>query len=224
MATLRLVVVSAVLVTFIVSQSRATAASQAARPSSQPAPVKPSLIGMTLSATANEDFFTWFRLQETVRERDGAGRDLVVFKPSGGAFRKMVTVRATLGPRERIVGMELALARAFIDSANRPFANDIAASMLRDSLSLRDLEALRDLVNEIQHRGVRRSDGPPTAGSIAVPRSGPIELPANESAGYLTYAGKRDSYTQQLPSTLLVMEKTQDAGEAWLRIRLSSKS
>jgi hypothetical protein len=180
---------------------------------------------MTLSAAANKNFFTFFRLRETAREGDAAGRDVVVFKPSGGTFRKMVTVRATLGPRERIVQMELDLSRVFIDTpTQRPFANDIASSMLIESLPRGDLEQIKDLVNEIQRRNIRVSDGPPVAGGVAIPRRPPVELPAKESPAFLTYVGRRDSYRQQLPTTVLVMEKTQEAGEAWLRIRLSPKA
>jgi hypothetical protein len=224
MKALRGSVVSSVFAALVVSQFAATLASQARGPSAQAPTTTQSLLGMTLSASANQDFFNFFRLQETLRERDAAGRDVVVFKPSGGTFRRMVTVRATLGPRERIARMQLDLARAFIDNpAQRPFANDIASSLLISSLPRGDLEAIGDLVHEIQRRSIRVSDGPPVPGSVAIPRSRPIELPAQESPGFLTYAGRRDSYSQQLPTTILLMEKTQEAGEAWLRIRLSPR-
>jgi hypothetical protein len=219
------VVALSVLAALVVSRSGETLASQAGRTPANPATTKPSLIGMSLSASANEDFFTFFRLQETMRESDAARRDVVVFKPGGGTFRKMVTVRVTLAPRERIVGMEVDLSRAFIDSSTqRAFANDIASSMLINSLPSGDLKAIGDLVNEIRRRASPVSEGPPVPGSVAIPRSRPIELPAKESPGFLTYDGRRDSYTQQLPTTVLLMEKMQEAGEAWLRIRVSAKS
>ena len=191
---------------------------QAPGPSAQAPTITQSLLGMTLSASANQDFFTFFHLEEIMWERDAAGRDVVVFKPSGGTFRRMVTVRATLGPEQRIAQMQLDLARAFIDNPEqRPFASDIASSMLISSLPPGDLEAIGDLVHEIQRRSIRVS------GSVAIPRFPPIELPAQESLGFLTYDGRRGSYSQQLPTTVLLMEKAQEAGEAWLRIRLSPK-
>jgi hypothetical protein len=115
--------------------------------------------------------------------------------------------------------MELYLSRRFIDNpAQRPFANDIASSMLISSLPREDLQKVHALVIEIQRRSIQ------VTGSVAVPRFPPAELPAKESLGYLTYDGKRNSYSQQLPTTVLLMEKMQEAGEDWLRIRLSPKS
>jgi hypothetical protein len=212
-------IISSVILALVISQAGRTLASQADQTYAKPATTRQSLLGMTLSASANEDFFTFFRLEETMRARDVAGREVVVFKPGGGTFRKLVTVRATLGPGERIVGMELHLSRSFIDSpAQRPFANDIASSMLISSLPREDVQTIKDLIIEIQRRSIQ------VTGSVAIPRFPPTELPSKESLGYLTYAGKRNSYIQQLPTTVLLMEKMQQAGEDWLRIRLSPKS
>lgn len=226
MKTFGAVVVASVLSVWVVPYAGPAIASQTAPTPTKPPATRQNLLGMTLSASANEDFFTFFRLQEILREKDAAGRDVAVFKPSGGTFRRMVTVRATLGPGERIVRMELALSRAFIDNAaQRSFANDIASSMLISSLPREDLEAIRNLIIEIRTRSIRVSDGPPTSDSVAaVPRSWSGELPARESPGYLTYAGQRDTYRQQLPTTVLLMEKMQESGEAWVRIQLSPKS
>jgi hypothetical protein len=210
-------IVSSVLLALVISQGGPALASQGDQSNADGATTKQSLLGMSLAASANQDFFTFFRLEEIKREQV-AGREVVIFKPSGGTFRVMVTVRATLGPGERIVGMELYLSRRFIDNpAQRPFANDIASSLLISSLPREDLQTIHDLVIEIQRRSIQ------VTGSVAVPRFPPAELPAKESPGYLTYDGKRDSYSQQLHTAILLMEKMKEAGEDWLRIRLSPK-
>jgi len=199
----------------------ASAASVLARPASArgqsvadaPGPGQ-GLLGMRLPAAENTDFFTFFRLAETARESDAAGREVAVFKPTGGAFRKLVTVRVTVGTRDEITEVGLELARSFIDSpTNRQFASDIAKSMLESSPPFGDVAALRSLAAEIQQR--QR----PGKESVDIVLGHPPPLPAKISPGYLAYAGTRDSYEQKLAKTILKMDGVDEGGERWLRIR-----
>src|SRR3989441_7170643 len=88
-------------------------------------------LGERLEQARKTEFFRWFHLEETGR----AGR-VVQFKPSGEKFRPLVTLNVTLDPSGRMVGVELVLSRAFIDSGREgTFARDIAKSFLRVATS-----------------------------------------------------------------------------------------
>lgn len=180
------------------------------------APPRQALLGMSLPAAQNTDFFTFFHLVETWREKDSAKRTVVIFKPSSGAFRKLVTFRATLGPQDRIVQAELDLARAFIDNdRERGFANDIAASLLANALPQDDRITIGTLIKEVAFRG-------PSNPQIARPRP-PPDMPVKESLAYLTYVGKRKAYAQELSASTLLMENMKQENEDWLQIRVSLK-
>ena len=86
----------------------------------------------------------------------------------------------TAGANRSVV---LHLLRRFLGSpAQRPFANDIASSMHTSSLPREDLQTIKDLINELRL-------GSNVPGSVAIPHSPPIELPAKESLGFLTSSG-----------------------------------
>jgi hypothetical protein len=115
-------------------------------------PPPQSLLGMSLQAAKETDFFTFFHFTETWREKDSAKRNVVIFKPDSPAFSKLVTLRTTLDSQDRIVQMELDLARAFIDSQQRAFANDIAGHLLANGLPRQDLITIKTLAQEIGYR------------------------------------------------------------------------
>jgi hypothetical protein len=157
-----------------------------------------NLLGMALPQAQQTDFFTFFHLNETSRQRDLARRVVVNFKPESEAFRKVVTVKATLDAQGKIVEMDLFLARSFVDG--RVYAGDIVKSMLLDALPPSDREAVATLAAEI-----RRSEAP------------------SGSPGYLAYLGKRNLFTQQLSLSSVRIENTTQDGEPWVLLQVALK-
>jgi hypothetical protein len=176
----------------------------------------PGLLGMSLADAQKTDFFSWFHLEETGREKDSGGRTVVTFKPNAEAFHKLVTVQTTLGAQDQIAQIDLYLARAFVnDRMKRVNANDIAKSMLLDAVPGSDRADIKTLVDEIESN--RGSDM-----QILSARP-PAETPVKESPGYLAYLGKRYVYTQQLSSSVLHMENVKQSGEDWIDIQVAVK-
>ena len=176
----------------------------------------PGLLGMNLVDAQKTDFFNWFHLRETDREKDTMGRTVVSFKPEGGTFQKLVTVKAVLAGPSRIVQLDLFLSRAFLNDRNqRESANDIAKSVLLDAVGPADRTAVKILTDEINSN--RGSD---MRLLTAHPQS---ETPLKESPGYLTYLGKRYMYTQELSATTLKIANVKQDDEDWLDIQIAVK-
>jgi hypothetical protein len=174
----------------------------------------PGLLGMTMPEAAMTDFFTFFHMTETGRQPAGSNT-IVTFKPSGSDFQKLVTLRATLSG-QRIAGLELDLSRAFINSrTQRAFANDIAKSLFTDGVPSVDRPALRVLSDEIEsNKGLDRI--------LLSGRESPA-TPAQESDGYLTYVGRRYTYSLAMTASSLHMENIKQGDEDWLQIQLTAK-
>jgi hypothetical protein len=97
----------------------------------------------------------------------------------------------------------------------RANANDIAKSLLLDTIMGSDRADIKTLVDEIESN--RGSDM-----QILSARP-PAETPVKESPGYLTYLGKSYVYTQQLSSSVLHMENLKQSGEDWLDIQVAAQ-
>jgi hypothetical protein len=175
-----------------------------------------SLLGMSLTEAKTTEFFTWFNLGQTGTETDAEKRAVVIFKPTGDAFHKLVTVKTALDSRQHIVRIELLLARSFLDDKRQGvFANDIARSLLLDATSGADRDAIRGLANAIssnQKTGERLIK--------AVPLPAPPDRPG---PAYLTYLGERHVDSEQLPSSTLHLENLKLGDQSWLQIVLSPK-
>ena len=173
-----------------------------------------SLLGLSLAEAQKTEFFTWFNLAQTGTETDAEKRPVVVFKPTGDAFHKLVTVRTVLDNRQHIVRIELLLARSFLDDRRQGmFANDIAKSLLLDATSGTDQDAIRGLANDISSNQKGR-EGLITATPIPAP-------PEHPGPAYLTYLGEQHTDTEQLPSATLHLENLKIGGQDWLQIALS---
>jgi hypothetical protein len=95
---------------------------------------------------------------------------IISFKPTGSAFRDLVTVKAVVGSDERISSLGILLARKFIDDPrNGIFARDIAKSFLRSTAPEPDKthHAIQDLANQIEFCG--RSGQPVISGPRKIP-------------------------------------------------------
>jgi len=113
-----------------------------------------SLPGMQLADAKKEDFFVFFRLQETGRKPRSKDMTDVRFQPPAASnFWKLVTVVLTVDKDEHICDMQLTLKRSFIDDQKHGvFARDLAKSFLVATIPESDYHSARDLVNEIFFR------------------------------------------------------------------------
>jgi hypothetical protein len=103
-------------------------------------------LGDTIDSAKRTDFFTFFNLEQTRASAGDKGRRLLIFQPSGPAFHSLAAVEATTDANGRLLRMQLALARRFLDDPrNAPFAHDIATSFLRDSMPTQDQGILAGL-------------------------------------------------------------------------------
>ena len=91
------------------------------------------MIGATLTAAMNQEFFRWFHLERYEPPQGLAdGRTWHGFRPAGEKFQTLVTVNLETDAGDRIIDAKLCLDRAFIEHAkDGRFARDITASYLR---------------------------------------------------------------------------------------------
>ncbi len=159
-----------------------------------------SLLGSPLEEAKRSDFFTFFHLKET-----GAAVALektlaLTFKPEAGEFRELVSVYVTLDTNNRIVGLDLSLARSFVDhKTNGVFARDIAKSLLRSAIPKENQQAIADLANEIEFPAAHE-------GQTIITGRPPSKIPPAPTAGYLTYLGKRSVFEQSVNTYKLRLE------------------
>jgi hypothetical protein len=173
------------------------------------------LLGESLEGVNKTDLFTWFHLTETSRVRAGRGRSVVKFKPSGSKFHDLVTVEVSLNQSGRVVGISLLLERSFVeDDRDGVFARDIAKSLLRTVGGDKPPEELKSLADEIEFA----HDYPLIVGPGYRP---PPPKPA-PSPGFLTYLGRRGTYTQSFPGFALALENITDGVRPCLSISLRS--
>jgi hypothetical protein len=121
----------------------------------------------------------------------------------------------TVDESDRLSGLELRLARRFIDDPrNGLFARDIAKSLLRDGLSSENAVFLADLINEIEF---------PRDLSVPVltARTAEVALPSEPTPGYLVFLGRRGRYEVRLNGKTLIMENYVREGTPWFRMALA---
>jgi hypothetical protein len=166
-------------------------------------------LGETLEQAKQTDLFRFFHLEQSqVSKSDGS--TVTAFKPSGAKFRPLVTIKVTTDGAGRILALEMALARSFIDDPRDGiFARDIAKSFLQAGLpASRDSETT-DLINEIELHG--------TSTMTIIKRAAPEpNLPEKPTPGYLTYLGKQPSYEHRLRDYLLRLVNETEGGAAVL--------
>ena len=87
----------------------------------------PGLIGAPLATVHRSAWFDWFAWVETARESIADEGITLRFRPERGA---PVELTLQLDARQRVRGMQLAIAAAFLADRNRPFALDALKSAL----------------------------------------------------------------------------------------------
>jgi len=130
-------------------------------------------MGQTLKTASQTSFFQWFHMRETERRAEEPG-EAVRFRPSGEKFHDLCYLDTLLAGSGEMVGMELVVQRAFIDGRDRPFAQDLVKSFLREALP----EACRDVLQDFMQE---------------------IQLPGRNGAtpGYLVFNGRQNSWKTQ---------------------------
>jgi hypothetical protein len=149
--------------------------------------------GETLEQAKQTGFFKWFMLEQTSESTEGSGKQFV-FQPSGDRFHNFARVNVKVDGQGRIVGVELALQREFVDSASIGiYARDIAKSFLQTGVNPQDQESVANLVREIDQ--LKGSSAPVIIHQDAVKPS-PAGPPSD---GYEVYLGRREGFQQALP-------------------------
>lgn len=212
-------VLIAALGLLVSSKQNATRAESSSSPANERPPTQAgvALLGAKLADAKKTDFFTFFHLEESgpAAKVPNSGGTQWTFKPSGAAFRELVTVEVWVSAADRIEEMHLTLAREFIaHPQNGRFANDIAKSFLRSALPKDDQVAVADLLNEIEYRP------PPGDASrmIVGPNYKPPRLPAEPTPGFRTYRGEQPEFRVNLPHGWLRMNNLSDSGRVKLEI------
>ena len=177
------------------------------------------LLGMKLSeAKTKSSLFSWFFFEPVSEEKlvDGT----TSYKPNGEAFRALVTMQITTNAEGIISKLQLAVARAFIDSPrNCAFAADLAKSFLCEGATTTGDDAVGLLAEEITTRGFAGSSSP-------VITRGPLPQSSGApSAAYRTYAGQGKAQTLLYPSRKVQMtfENGPEAAGPVLNIVISPK-
>ena len=166
-------------------------------------------LGGTLEQAKQTDFFRFFHLEQSqVSKSDGS--TVTAFKPSGEKFHPLVTVKVTTDGAGRILALEMALARSFIDSPRDGiYARDIAKSFLQAGLPAPWDGETTDLINEIEFQATS------TMTIIEGPRNKP-KLPEKPTPGYLTFLGEQPSYEHRSGDYLLRLVNETEGGAAVL--------
>ena len=172
------------------------------------APPQPKLLGRGIGEAVRTDFFTFFNLQPVDEGGERGENRTVVFKPSAPAFKPLVTVRVSLDPSRRIEGVQLEVARSFLDGPfpNCDFARDLVRSFLIAVLPEPDDAAMGDLIREINRRK------PANVKTIASREAEP-KLPEAPTQAFKAFAGETEHFQQTLSVCLLEIQNRGSATE-----------
>lgn len=106
------------------------------------------IFGETTQSLAHNDFFNWFQLEPT---GEGKTERETVYRPSGEAFRELVSLTSWSAPDGLLQALTLSVARLFIDDPrDGQFARDIVKSFLENAGAAE--RGLAPLVEEIVFR------------------------------------------------------------------------
>lgn len=147
------------------------------------------LIGAKLTdVQTTHDFFTFFNFAPTGEEKLPGAMQLISFKPTGEAFRKLVTLGVTTYGQGVITRLQLTVARSFIDDPRQCiYAADLVKSFLLAAAATTNGDAVSALASEISARSMARSTMPMIT---AQPLPQAPEIP---SAAFMAYAGREQS-------------------------------
>lgn len=178
------------------------------------------LLGAKLSvAQTSADFFSFFNFSQIGTENLPDGTKVISFKPTGDAFRALVTLRVITDDQGIVKELNLAVARAFIDdSKNCVYAADLVKSFLVDAAATTEGDEVSLLAAEINARSLAKS-------TVTVIGARPLPTaPESPSAAYQTYAGNRQPQTLMYPSrkAQVVLRNNTRSSEPTLEIVVSA--
>jgi len=153
------------------------------------------LLGTDLGrARLQADYFRFFNLEPIgPTQHLENGEQLLAFKPSGAAFRDLVTIYVRTDPKGLISMFQVVIARSFLDDPRTGvYARDLIKSSLLDCVNESDAGNLKELADEVQFRDVK--------GTLLV-RSKLPTLPAMPSAAYLVVNGTTSAWETTLSSS-----------------------
>lgn len=178
------------------------------------------LIGSKLAAVqTTNDLFVFFHFAPIGEEKLSNGT--TSFKPTGDAFRALVTLNVTTDDGGIIKQLDLVVARSFIDDPKKSiYAADLVKSFLVSAAATSAGDDVSALAGEINARSM--------AGSTAtILTAQPLpQISANPSAAYQTYAGNPQPQTLFYKSGKLqiVLRNETQANDPVLELIVSARS
>jgi hypothetical protein len=149
------------------------------------------LVGAKLSGVqTTDDFFVFFNFAPIGEEKLPGGAQVTSFKPTGDAFKALVTLAVTTDAQGTITKLDLTVARSFIDDPKKCiYAADLVKSFLTKAAATSDADEVGSLAREISARSTARS-------TMKMITAQPLpQPPATISAAYQTYAGNPQPQT-----------------------------
>lgn len=167
-------------------------------------------LGGTRQSAEAGGVFQWFGLALVESLVLAPDRTAFHYRPTGEAFHHLAEVVLEGDAAGSLSGIELRLARSFIeDPRNGIFARDIAKSLLRDGLSASTPE-LDDLRNEIEF---------PRALPIGMIRARPAPvLSEAASPGYEVFLGLRDLWECRCADWRVSLRNEPGGQEPWFSL------
>lgn len=172
-------------------------------------------LGQPLSAVEKSEFFNWFHLAEVASRANAEGGSTVSYRPSGPRFHQQAAVEVKVDKSGVVQSMDLVLLRSFIESRpNGPFARDIAASFLRDTLPEAAAAQITTFGAELQFRGESSQL------VLMGPSSSRPDLPDTPTPAYETYRGTRPRYEKNFSGIAWIMMNEHGPNGEVLRMKI----
>jgi hypothetical protein len=148
------------------------------------------LIGKPLAVVQQKsDLFVFFNFAP-IGKKTSNGTTVTSFKPTGDAFRPLVTLEVTTCPRDAIQVLRLFVSRSFIDDRKQSiYAADLVKSFLGNAEVSSPADDIARLAREISARAMAGSPVP-----ILTVGPNP-QAPSQISAAYHTYSGTGSEQT-----------------------------
>jgi hypothetical protein len=175
------------------------------------------LLGSDLNqARLQADYFRFFNLEPIgPAQHLENGEQLLAFKPTGAAFRDLVTIYVKTDPKGLISMLRVVIARSFLeDPRNGVYARDLIKSSLLDCVNESDAGNLKELADEIQFRDLK--------GTLLV-RSELPSLPAMPSGAYLVVNGTTSAWETTFSSSKIKLTNETEENRPVLVIEIRGK-
>jgi hypothetical protein len=173
--------------------------------------------GETRHSALSSDFFRWFMLDPVEAEIPAPGRRAGHYRPNGPAFHSLTELIITTDDQERLLALELRLARGFIDHDHHGlFARDITKSLLRDGIEGADAERLAGLMHQVEFPATVRAP-------LITARTPDSPVPDAPTPGYEVYLGLRGRWELRGGTMQLVLENYLREGAPWFRLVMTAR-